>query len=152
MECLQTGKSHEFFAMSEADQIKTLYEETQKVFHDIEETRTNLKNDHFNLWTHPNIRNAAYVEEFVHIQQISDPVMRAKMLKLTEGKLANWAQMGPKDRLDLIRTKLEVKADAQRRLINDGPVNVNKDLARVHLEGIETKLSKIAEAQYAVCA
>jgi hypothetical protein len=38
-------------------------------------------------------RQAALAEEFVHLQQLANPVMRAKMLKLTEENLANWPQM-----------------------------------------------------------
>jgi hypothetical protein len=65
-------------------------------------------------------RQAALAEEFVHLQPLANPVMRAKMLKLTEENLANWPQMSRADRVDLIQTKLEVEADAQKILLNEG--------------------------------
>jgi hypothetical protein len=50
-------------------------------------------------------------------------------LKLTEENLANWPQMSQADRVDLIQTKLEVEADAQKILLKKGGPNVDRAMA-----------------------
>ena len=92
-------------------------------------------------------RKAALAEEFAHLQQLGDDTMKAKMLKLSEQNLSRWAEMQPEKKLDLIRTKLEVEADAQRRLIAHGGEGVDKTLAQQHLANIERKLADIKKIQ-----
>jgi hypothetical protein len=94
-------------------------------------------------------REAALAEEFAHLQQLGNPAMRAKMLKLSEERLAGWQQMQPDEKLALIRNKLEVEADAQRILIEHGGPNADKALARGNLAGIERKLDELDAAQRA---
>ncbi|MEJ2613313.1 MAG: hypothetical protein P8179_25525, partial [Candidatus Thiodiazotropha sp.] len=94
-------------------------------------------------------RQAALAEEFVHLQQLANPVMRAKMLKLTEENLANWPQMSQAGRVDLIQTKLEVEADAQKILLKEGGPNVDRAMAQEHLTNIEEKLGELDKATQA---
>jgi hypothetical protein len=94
-------------------------------------------------------RQAALAEEFVHLQQLANPVMRAKMLKLTEENLASWPQMSRADRVDLIQTKLEVEADAQKILLKEGGPNVDRAMAQEHLTNIEEKLGELDKATQA---
>ena len=86
-------------------------------------------------------RRAALAEEFTHLQQLNDPAMRNKMLKLSEENLAGWHEMSPTQRLDLYRTKFEVEADAQRLLIAHSPAG--RTQAQDSLEAIEKKLAEI---------
>lgn len=57
-------------------------------------------------------------EEMVHVVQFyTDPVMRARMLLLSEENLAEWATKSATERAELYVAKLEVEADAQRRIL-----------------------------------
>jgi hypothetical protein len=94
-------------------------------------------------------RQAALAEEFVHLQQLANPVMRAKMLKLSEENLASWPQMSQAGRVDLIQTKLEVEADAQKILLKEGGPNVDRAMAQEHLTNIEEKLGGLDKATQA---
>ncbi|HWO26637.1 MAG TPA: hypothetical protein VNO30_48240, partial [Kofleriaceae bacterium] len=61
---------------------------------------------------------SAIREEVVHLHQWhGDLAMRQKMERLGEDKLGSWAALDPKQKLQLHIDKLEVEADAQRRLI-----------------------------------
>jgi hypothetical protein len=71
------------------------------------------------------------------------------MLKLTEENLANWPQMSQEDRVDLIQTKLEVEADAQKILLKEGGPNVNRAMAQEHLTNIKEKLGGLDKATQA---
>lgn len=57
-------------------------------------------------------------EEIVHVVQFySDPVMRARMLLLSEDNLANWGSKQFGEKVQIYAAKLEVEADAQRRIL-----------------------------------
>jgi hypothetical protein len=71
------------------------------------------------------------------------------MLKLTEENLANWPQMSQADRVDLIQTKLEVEADAQKILLKEGGPNVDRAMVQEHLTNIEDKLGELDKAKQA---
>lgn len=93
-----------------------------------------------------NERSKALAEEFAHLRQLSDPDTRAKMLKLSEERLAGWSKMSPSAKRDLLHTKLEVEADAQKILLKEGGPNVDKTMAQEHLTNIEAKLGELDEA------
>ena len=62
---------------------------------------------------------SAILEEVVHLHQWeSDVVMRARMQHLGEEHLAKWAELAPQHKLALHVDKLEVEADAQRRILD----------------------------------
>jgi hypothetical protein len=61
---------------------------------------------------------SAIREEVIHLHQWhGDLAMRQKMERLGEDQLGNWAALDPKAKLQLHIDKLQVEADAQRRLI-----------------------------------
>jgi hypothetical protein len=61
---------------------------------------------------------SAIREEVVHLHQWhGDPAMRQKMARLGEAQRGGWAALDPEQKLQLHIDKLEVEADAQRRLI-----------------------------------
>ncbi|HWO24161.1 MAG TPA: hypothetical protein VNO30_35705 [Kofleriaceae bacterium] len=61
---------------------------------------------------------SAIREEVVHLHQWhGDLAMRQKMERLGEDQLGSWATLDPKQKLQLHIDKLQVEADAQRRLI-----------------------------------
>jgi hypothetical protein len=64
---------------------------------------------------------SALREELTHLAQWKDPAMRARMMRLGEDKLAPaaWKQLTASEKRDLHLDKLEVEADAQRRIIAD---------------------------------
>ncbi|MEZ4401264.1 MAG: hypothetical protein R3B06_14655 [Kofleriaceae bacterium] len=62
---------------------------------------------------------SAIREELVHLHQFyGDPAMRARMLRLDEATLARWHELPEAERLGLHIDKLQVEADAQRRLLD----------------------------------
>lgn len=91
-------------------------------------------------------RAAALTEEFAHLRQLNDPAIREKMLKLSEERLAGWKEMSASAKRDLLHTKLEVEADAQKILLKEGGPNVDKAMAQEHLTNIEAKLGELDEA------
>ncbi|HEY2959216.1 MAG TPA: hypothetical protein VGM21_13555 [Actinomycetota bacterium] len=57
-------------------------------------------------------------EEIVHLKQwVGDPLMRARMRRVGGQTAESWAQLGTAERAGLLLDKLEIEADAQRRLI-----------------------------------
>ncbi|HEY6038347.1 MAG TPA: hypothetical protein VIV58_28890, partial [Kofleriaceae bacterium] len=57
-------------------------------------------------------------EEIVHVVQFyTDPVMKARMLMLTPENLAGWATKTAEQKAELFAAKLELEADAQRRIL-----------------------------------
>jgi len=62
---------------------------------------------------------SALREELTHLSQWkTDPMMRRRMAGLSEDRLANWKQVSSAEKLELHLDKLEVEADAQRRIID----------------------------------
>jgi hypothetical protein len=62
---------------------------------------------------------SALREELTHLAQWkTDPMMRQRMANLSEDRLANWKQVSSAEKLELHLDKLEVEADAQRRIID----------------------------------
>jgi hypothetical protein len=62
---------------------------------------------------------SALREELTHLAQWkTDPMMRRRMASLGEDRLASWKQVPSADKLELHLDKLEVEADAQRRIID----------------------------------
>jgi hypothetical protein len=57
--------------------------------------------------------------------------------------------MSRADRVDLIQTKLEVEADAQKILLKEGGPNVDRAMAQAHLINIEEKLGELDKATQA---
>jgi hypothetical protein len=62
---------------------------------------------------------SALREELTHVAQWNtDPAMRQRMMNLGEERLAHWRELPPSEKLQLHLDKLEIEADAQRRIID----------------------------------
>jgi hypothetical protein len=62
---------------------------------------------------------SALREELTHLAQWkTDPLMRRRMASLGEDRLARWNHASPAEKLELHLDKLEVEADAQRRILD----------------------------------
>jgi hypothetical protein len=62
---------------------------------------------------------AAIYEEVMHIHQARDPHFGPLMRMLDEAKLAQWATLSSAEKLTLVRAKLELEIDAQKRIIRE---------------------------------
>ena len=58
-------------------------------------------------------------EEAIHLVQLKDPHLAKLFAKLDEAKLAKWPTLKPAERVDILKAKLDLEIDAQRRLIKD---------------------------------
>lgn len=95
-------------------------------------------------------------EEVRHIQQwVTDPVMRARMERVARQTPQSWAQLSASERGALLADKLEVEADAQRRIIADleqhaaaGDVDAADEIAAAEdtLRSIGVRLDEVRAA------
>jgi hypothetical protein len=84
---------------------------------------------------------SAIREEVTHLHQWqTDITMRQRMGRLSEENLGNWEQLKPEQKLSLHLDKLEVEADAQRRMIAqlENEVADNPDAAMRLMDAEET--------------
>ena len=71
---------------------------------------------------------SALREELTHLAQWkTDPMMRQRMASLSEDRLASWKQVSSAKKLELHLDKLEVEADAQRRIIDQLAERASED-------------------------
>lgn len=58
-------------------------------------------------------------EEAIHFAQFKDPKLKPFFDKLDEATLARWPKLKPAERIELVKAKLQLEVDAQRKVIAD---------------------------------